>query len=289
MSVEVFDILGYDQINFPLFYLVLLIASAGNFKALERLDFTPTARRWLSIVAVTNRELVMVGVIMFGAIFATNDDAISRLFIGSFLAASWFFLLILNRYLPDFCLRRSFNGDNKARLALVGRRKVATRMKSWAKRAETYGVHVEGLVRIQSGSDDTTDDDAGFKVLGTVENLKEVIREHRITHVVLIDNRHGEEWIKYAVDVTLSQGARLWIFDAWSYFFDRPLLADTHDGQTYFTFHNEPLEDPVNRTMKRILDIAIALPVVLFLLPILCIFVKIKQRKEAPGPLFFRQ
>tara|TARA_B110000037_G_scaffold220312_1_gene287812 strand:- start:115281 stop:116396 length:1116 start_codon:yes stop_codon:yes gene_type:complete len=233
--------------------------------------------------------MVMVGVILFGAIFATNDDAISRVFIGSFLAASWLFLLVLNRYLPDFWLKNSFKGDNQARLALVGRRKVASRMKSWAERAETYGVHVEGLVRIQSGSDETTDEEAGFKVLGTVENLEMVIKEHKITHIVLIDNRHGEEWIKKAVDVTLSQGARLWIFDAWSYFFDRPLLADTHDGQTYFTFHNEPLEDPVNRTLKRALDIAVSLPVVFFLLPILCLVVKIKQHREAPGPLFFRQ
>lgn len=289
MSVEVFGILGYDQINFPLFYLVLLIASAGNFKALERLDFSPTSRRWLSIVAVTNREMVMIGVILFGAIFATKDDAISRLFIGSFLVASWFFLLLINRFLPDFFLKGSFTGANKARLALVGRRKVASRITQWAKRAQTYGVDVEGLVRIQSVSDAPPEDAPGFKDLGVVDDLDAIIAEHKITHVVLIDNRHGEEWIRKAVDVTLSAGARLWIFDAWSYFFDRPLLADTHEGQTYFTFHDEPLEDPVNRTIKRTLDIAIALPVVLFVLPVLCVFVKFKQSREAPGPLFFRQ
>jgi lipopolysaccharide/colanic/teichoic acid biosynthesis glycosyltransferase len=45
----------------------------------------------------------------------------------------------------------------------------------------------------------------------------------------------------------------------------------------------------LNRILKRILDICIALPVVIFILPILALWVKTMQCIQAPGPLLYRQ
>jgi lipopolysaccharide/colanic/teichoic acid biosynthesis glycosyltransferase len=52
---------------------------------------------------------------------------------------------------------------------------------------------------------------------------------------------------------------------------------------------DEPLEDPVNRIIKRTVDILISQPVVLFILPPLCLVVKILQQIQSPGPLFHRE
>ena len=51
----------------------------------------------------------------------------------------------------------------------------------------------------------------------------------------------------------------------------------------------EPLEDPVNRVVKRTIDLIVSLLVVVFVLPPLCIVVKIFQAIQSPGPLFYRQ
>jgi lipopolysaccharide/colanic/teichoic acid biosynthesis glycosyltransferase len=52
---------------------------------------------------------------------------------------------------------------------------------------------------------------------------------------------------------------------------------------------NQPLEDPVNRILKRTVDVLVSLPIVIFILPPLCILVKTFQAIQSPGPLFHRE
>ncbi len=49
------------------------------------------------------------------------------------------------------------------------------------------------------------------------------------------------------------------------------------------------MEDPLNRGLKRVYDILISLPVVLFILPPLTLWAWLMQRSQAPGCLFFVQ
>jgi lipopolysaccharide/colanic/teichoic acid biosynthesis glycosyltransferase len=51
----------------------------------------------------------------------------------------------------------------------------------------------------------------------------------------------------------------------------------------------EPLENPLNRFVKRTIDFAIALPVMFIIFPILAAVVWIAQRFQSPGPLFHVQ
>ena len=51
----------------------------------------------------------------------------------------------------------------------------------------------------------------------------------------------------------------------------------------------EKLEDPINRFLKRTLDIAVALPMVVFVLVPVSAVIWVLHRLQSPGPLFFRQ
>ena len=51
----------------------------------------------------------------------------------------------------------------------------------------------------------------------------------------------------------------------------------------------EPLDNPINCLMKRTLDLAVAIPVVCFVLPPLTLLVAIAHRLQSPGPVFHRQ
>lgn len=61
-----------------------------------------------------------------------------------------------------------------------------------------------------------------------------------------------------------------------------------YDDQQVFTTYSSPLEDPLNKLVKRIFDIVLSL---LFLLPtaILLPFIALIIKKQSPGPIFFRQ
>jgi lipopolysaccharide/colanic/teichoic acid biosynthesis glycosyltransferase len=52
---------------------------------------------------------------------------------------------------------------------------------------------------------------------------------------------------------------------------------------------DSPLLRPWSQFVKRSIDIAISLPVVLFVLPILCLVVKIAQSMQSSGPMFYCQ
>ena len=57
----------------------------------------------------------------------------------------------------------------------------------------------------------------------------------------------------------------------------------------FIAFPNEPLEDPLHRIIKRTIDLSLAIPTCLFLLAPLTVLVWVVQRRQSPGPLFYRQ
>ena len=54
-------------------------------------------------------------------------------------------------------------------------------------------------------------------------------------------------------------------------------------------FHNQPLINPANNFAKSALDLAVSLPVIVFVLPVMCAGVWLLHRMVSPGPLFFKQ
>jgi len=68
--------------------------------------------------------------------------------------------------------------------------------------------------------------------------------------------------------------------------------AEMIEHNQHFAFAastREPLENPCNRMLKRALDIAVALPVILLVLPPLTVVVWLAQRLQSPGPVFYGQ
>jgi putative colanic acid biosynthesis UDP-glucose lipid carrier transferase len=68
-----------------------------------------------------------------------------------------------------------------------------------------------------------------------------------------------------------------------------PTIHIEDDGLQFITLRQEPLENPLNRIMKRLLDIAVALPITVSILPIVGTVVWLCHRLQSPGPLFYRQ
>jgi lipopolysaccharide/colanic/teichoic acid biosynthesis glycosyltransferase len=65
------------------------------------------------------------------------------------------------------------------------------------------------------------------------------------------------------------------------------LMEDS--GVQLVGLREEPLESPLNRLAKRLMDVAIALPVVALVLPPAIALVWLLHRWQSPGPVFFRQ
>jgi lipopolysaccharide/colanic/teichoic acid biosynthesis glycosyltransferase len=123
--------------------------------------------------------------------------------------------------------------------------------------------------------------------LGPISALASIIEERNVGQVILLDLRLGPGATESILETCQSAGCRLLIHNQIEDEVSVPLLPVVEDGHYFFTTHEEPLEDPMNRALKRLFDIGVSLPVVLFVLPTLSLLVLLVQRWQAPGPLLF--
>ena len=78
------------------------------------------------------------------------------------------------------------------------------------------------------------------------------------------------------------------LHDLHSYFNHKTIVFED-DGVRFIALRDEPLESPLNRFIKRLLDLAVSLPVVIIILPFMSVLIWLIHRANTPGPLFFKQ
>ncbi len=275
-----------NQINFPLY----LLGIAGACLLFLNYD-NPIEHRgggsFQFVIAVrkANTGILILALVLFGIVFATKDKAISRMFLGIYIASSWVLLLMLHRYLPVFFSRVFFRGKNTINTILAGNPGKAEKLQDWILNHPTLGMNVLGLVSYG----DVEDGRLAIPILGHISEFERLLTQHKVHQVILLESRNSKAWVHYIMDTCYREGCRILILNQWEEYFDQKLTAVEEGPHTFFTLQEEPLENPVNRLLKRFLDLLVAIPIVIFLLPILMLLVKFFQIKESRGPLFYRQ
>lgn len=270
--------------NLQLYFLGVIggtLISARSYRTMGgRLGYL----NWMELLQITQRQLVRIALVLFAVAFATKDAYISRLFLLSFLAASAVLLYLINCFLPGF-LSHVFFKDNAVRTLFIGSPEDVRRLKGWVTEKAHLGVEPVGYLCNEPDSNFIE----GLPLFGRVEDLDHVLAEQSIGQIVLLQFYMDREHSNQVIQSAQRSGCRVRLYNNLNSFYEHPITVD-HEGEyTFFTLDDEPLENPVNRIQKRILDIVISLPVVLFVLPPLTIFVWILQRIQSPGPIFYPQ
>lgn len=235
---------------------------------------------------VTMRQVYFgIGVLLV-YLAGTKDQAISRWFLGIFGVVLYGGLLATNYCLPGILARRIFDGKWVERTLLVGKVANAGRIRAWLRGKEAYGLHTVGILAADGV---TTAECAGIPCLGGVGDLEEVIRREGITQVIVLELPQEFPQHRQMVGVLEKMGVRLLILSNLEELLQHPVVHLEDEGMRFITLREEPLENPLNRLAKRALDLAVALPVVLFLLPPVMLVIWLMHRLQSPGPLFFRQ
>src|SRR6185295_18102033 len=128
----------------------------------------------------------------------------------------------------------------------------------------------------------------GMPLLGTSGELEQVIHEHGITQVILLEFPLTES-NQNVIRICDQLGVRLFILSDLE---ERLRHSVTHfedGGFRFIGLREEPLENPLNRFCKRAIDLAISIPVMLLVFPIFVVIVWLAQRLQSPGPLFHVQ
>lgn len=272
-----------SETNVKLYFLAVVggaLISTRVYRGTGRLGYL----NWIELLQLTQRQLVRIALVLFAVAFSTKDAYISRLFLGSFLAASAVVLYLLNCFLPGF-LSHVFFKDNAVRTLFIGSPKDIAELRGWVQHKTHLGVEPVGFLCNETENNFIE----GLPLFGRVDDLAHVLQENSIGQIVLLQFYLDREHSQRVMQAAQRAGCRVRLYNNLNSFYDHPITVDHEGKYTFFTLDDEPLENPVNRVQKRLLDIAVSLPVVLFVLPPLTIMVWIMQRIQAPGRIFYPQ
>jgi exopolysaccharide biosynthesis polyprenyl glycosylphosphotransferase len=230
------------------------------------------------------RQVAFMATLLFAMMFATQDHSISRLFLGSFLVWCWIGLTVLNAWLPGRMARMIFQKGHRLPTVFIGQPGSFAKVQEWIANKEPLGIHPVGLLSPEAPS--SGPDAIPAPWLGTLADLPRVLEERPVGQVVMLELPATDEEAGWIIAACRDRGCRLLIHSNIEDRYTQPLVPITEEGRHFYTLQEEPLEDPINRFLKRSFDLVVALPVVVVVLPSLCVMVAVMQAVQAPGPLF---
>lgn len=234
--------------------------------------------------ALASRQTVIVVLVVFAMMFATQDRSISRLFLGSFLLLTWIGITAIHLALPGRLARIFYGGSSRVPTLFVSHRDALPAVDAWLAAREHLGVDPSGFVSWETLPTGTNPPVAKWR--GSIDDLPELLAREKIGQVILWELPETAGAGRRVVAACQTAGARMLLRHDLDDRLGHPVISVDVQGQHYFTLHDEPLEEPLNRAIKRLFDLVVSLPVVVLLLPPLCVWVWVMQRLQSPGPLF---
>ncbi len=239
---------------------------------------------WLDSLYVTAQMVARLALVLFGTAFVIKDAAVSRMFLGVFLVLASAGMWLSNRYLPRVIAKFVFKSHSIPTI-IVGTPAETPGFERWLAEQAKIGVDVLGCVTKRRENSPR-----GLRTLGFVEDIENVLAAHPASQIVLPLFYLEAADTKHLMAVAREAGCRVRLVENFDEGVKRPFNVDRSDsGLSVLSDDDEPLENPVNRGIKRVFDVAVALPVVLFVLPPLTLLVALMQKIQSPGPVFFRQ
>jgi len=214
---------------------------------------------------------------------AAKDAFISRVFFFNFVPWLYVALLFSHYYLPSILARGIFRTEDKT--LLVGSSRRAEQLGEWLHRKAEIGLRTVGLI-CEENIDQTRN---GVPVLGKPDQIEKVIHERGITQVILLEFPLFANAYQNVIHTCDQLGIRLLILSDLEEKLRHSVTHFEDGGFRFIGLREEPLENPLNRFLKRAIDVAIAIPVMVFVFPVLAVFVFLSQRLQSPGPLFHVQ
>jgi exopolysaccharide biosynthesis polyprenyl glycosylphosphotransferase len=225
-------------------------------------------------------------------LIATKDGFISRLFLFNFVPWLYVVLLFSHHYLPPFLARRIFRGIREEKTLLVGSAARARQLRNWLRVKSEIGLHTIGIIASEGPAVAAVDghggNDVNLPVLGQPQDFERIVRELGITQVILLEFPHSEA-SRGIINKCDQLGLRLVILSDLEETLKHSVVHFEDGGFRFIALREEPLENPVNRFMKRAIDLFASTFVLVFVFPPLALLVWVAQRLQSPGPLLHKQ
>jgi exopolysaccharide biosynthesis polyprenyl glycosylphosphotransferase len=273
----------YDHARYVTYNLAAVSSLA--FAALNGIQKIQQLLRcdFLSNHQVAAYNMSCVAAAIFVVLVATRDREISRIFLFTFLPLLYLLLFFCHRFIPRILVRGFFSNGTLQKALLVGSLEKAEKIEKWCAQMLDLGIEASCFFQGLGGSDDVHSLSAGLTA------LERVVRRERIAQIILLEVPPRREDLSEIVTICNRLGSRLLVIDDLPELFSRSVSRCRLWGLDFTTIMEEPLEDPMNRLLKRTMDLVMSALVVGLVFPPLALLVAILQKCQSPGPLFCPQ
>ena len=272
------------EVNWGIYLVGVFVAMAWIHYGLREAGHRLGALSWREALRLTSQQLVRLVVVLFTLTFIMKDVGISRAFLGGFIAVAAAILFAANFVLARV-LSSAFFHRQRLRTVIVASDSEARLLQGWLAPRVHLGIDVIGYVTPST-------DEAGCDPLrlGALADLMDIVKRHEAHQVVFSQAEFSRDGIAGIVSAAEQAHCRVRFFvNMQSVFGGSPEMIEHNEHYAFAASTLEPLENPLNRVLKRLLDFAVALPVVVLVLPPLSFVVWCMQCRQSPGPVFYRQ
>lgn len=271
--------------DWKIFLMGVLAAMIWNHHALHGVAARLGTFTFRDAFSLTRHQMSRLMAVLFVVVFSTQDTALSRTFVACFLGLAGGLLLAANWLLPHRLASFLFR-TLQFRTVVFSTAADASRLQAWLAERRYLGQLIVGCITPAREPAPS----GGPAVLGSVAQLREIFERHAINQVIIDRRQFSTAEINRIQEEAENSACRVRYFlDLGSVFGEEPAAVECNERYVFAGQEAEPLDNPINSLAKRALDLAVALPVVCFLLPPLMLVVWVAQRLQSPGPLFYRQ
>jgi len=217
----------------------------------------------------------------------TKDANVSRIFVLSFLGFSFLFLSASNQQILHLISKLAFRNRRNDRTVLIGS---AEKLVAHAKEIadlERYGIEIVAI--LSPDNPEQLDERSRELYRGGLEEFHSVVDRQSTEQVILLELFDDIQTVREFVRLCESRSVRFLLLNNVFERMGTRAARRTTSGFDVMFLHDEPLEDPLNRFLKRAADIVISGMVMLTVFPVCCVVVKLIHLFQSRGPLFFVQ
>jgi FlaA1/EpsC-like NDP-sugar epimerase len=219
-----------EPISFKLYFFSVFTGLVISLRAYSKWSQVLATISWRETYDMTKHQMIRLALILFFMIFALKDNAISRIFLGSFLFMIGVLLFFVNYYFPRILCRIIFK-ENTIPTLFVGNLNAILKLNTWLERKTSLGISPVGFITSEQIKASTK----RIPYLGQLEDYKRILRENRVGQIIVLQGYVGKEKLSDIVEESQKQGCRFHIYNNIEEEFSHPLVVN-HEGEyTFYT------------------------------------------------------
>jgi putative colanic acid biosynthesis UDP-glucose lipid carrier transferase len=282
------SLIGFMNLTFNDNYLYLsVIINLGYFLSIALVKPVENFRELIvsKILEHNAYRLFITTVIMLGCLFFTKiSEDISRMFILVFYACVYI-LLFFAHWFTRKAIMHTFTGGSKSvtKAVILGAGLIGKKLYKELNPNIYLGIKILGFF-----DDDPLKRD-NEHVLGTVEQAKEYVKEHRIETVYCTLPLAAQQKIMDFLNFAERNVINFHVVPSISYYTDTSIVLDNIGNIPILSIRKVPLSYTHNALIKRVFDVVVSFIFLVTLFPIIYLIIGALIKLSSPGPVFFIQ